>query len=299
MKRWLLRALVALLVVIVALVGFVWIRSAAALGQRYVIDEPPLALPTDAASLAQGEHIATTRGCRICHGPDLGGHVEVDVPAIGRLAGPNLTRGNGGIGATLGVADWERAIRHGVAPDGRPLLFMPIRDFANLSDADTAALIAWARQVPPVDRSMPPSRVGPAGRALFAFGRMPNLLEARLIDQHAPHAATVAAEPTAAYGRYLAGACIGCHGDHFSGGAIPGLPPSFPKAANLTPDPATGLGKWSEADFVRTLRTGKRPDGTALDPFMPWRNLSRMSDTEMAALWAYLRTLPPRPRGQR
>ncbi|MCE5232681.1 MAG: cytochrome c [Xanthomonadaceae bacterium] len=299
MKRWLLRALAALLVVVAALVAFVWIRSAAALGQHYAIDEPPLALPTDAASLAHGERVAIMRGCRICHAPDLAGHVEMDVPPIGRLAAPNLTRGHGGLGATLSVADWERAIRHGVAPDGRPLLFMPARDFANLSDADTAALIAWARQVPPVDREMPPPRVGPVGRALFAFGRMPNLLEARLIDQHAPHEAAVAATPTADYGRYLAGACVGCHGEHFSGGAIPGLPPSFPKAANLTPDPATGLGKWSEADFVHTLRTGKRPDGTALDPFMPWRNLAQMNDTEMAALWAYLRTLPPRPRGRR
>lgn len=299
MKRWLLRILFALLIVVAALVALVWSRSDVALNTRYVIDEPPLALPADTASLMRGEHIATTRGCRECHGADLGGHVVMDVPPIGRLAGPNLTRGHGGIGASLSVADWEHAIRHGFKPDGRPLLFMPIRDFAALSDADTAAVIAWATQVPPVDREVPPARVGPAGRALFAFGKMPNLLEARLIDQHAPHVAALPAVVSVEYGRYLASACTGCHGEHFSGGAIPGLPPSFPKAANLTPDPRTGLGKWSEADFVHAIRTGKRPDGTTLDPFMPWPSLARMSDNELSAVWLYLRSQPVRSAGGR
>ncbi|MEO6966900.1 MAG: c-type cytochrome [Rhodanobacteraceae bacterium] len=299
MKRWLLRILFALLILVATLVAFVWIRSDAALSTHYAIDESALALPTDASSIARGEHIATTRGCRECHGADLGGHVVMDVPPIGRLAGPNLTRGRGGIGASLSVADWEHAIRHGIKPGGQPLLFMPIRDFSGLSDADTAAVIAWATQVPPVDREMPPARVGPAGRALFAFGKMPNLLEARLIDQHAPHVAALPAVVGLEYGRYLASACTGCHGQHFSGGAIPGLPPSFPKAANLTSDPRTGLGNWSEADFVRTIRTGKRPDGTALDPFMPWPSLAHMSDTEFSALWLYLRSLPPKPAGGR
>ena len=299
MKRWFLRIVAGVLMAVLALAAFVWLRSSAALHQRYVVDEAPLTLPADAASLVRGEHIATTRGCRECHGADLGGHVLMDVPAIGRLAGPNLTRGHGGIGATLSIADWERAIRHGIKPDGRPLLFMPTRDFSSLSDADTAAVIAWARSMPPVDRTLPPARVGPAGRMLFAFGKMPNLLEARLIDQHAPHVASVTPTPSADYGRYLASACSGCHGTHFSGGAIPGLPPSFPKAANLTPDPASGLGRWSEADFTRALRTGKSPDGSAIDPFMPWKNFAKMSDTEVAALWAYLRTLPPHSAGGR
>ncbi len=71
---------------------------------------------------------------------------------------------------------------------------------------------------------------------------------------------------------------------------MPGTPPSFPDAANLTP---AALGSWQLADFRRALREGKRPDGSAIDPFMPWQAMGRMSDEELAAVWAYLQTLPP------
>ena len=298
MKRILLRTGAVLLLAVVVLVAFVWIRSATALRQTWRIEEPALTLPGDAAALARGRHLAVTRGCTDCHGADLGGNVIMEEPPIGRLAGPNLTRGKGGIVAGFTVNDWERAIRHGVKPDGRGILFMPTRDFASLTDADTADLIAWLVQQPPVDHEQAPSYVGPVGRALFAFGRLP-LIPARLIDQHAPHAAALTAAPTAQYGSYLAKSCTGCHGEHFSGGAIPGVPPSFPKAANLTPDAVTGIGHWNKADFYRALRDGRRPDGSVLDPFMPVTALSQLSDTELDALWAYLRTLPARPAGHR
>ncbi|MFA6986256.1 MAG: cytochrome c, partial [Arenimonas sp.] len=53
------------------------------------------------------------------------------------------------------------------------------------------------------------------------------------------------------------------------------------------------LGGWQEADFFRALREGKRPDGSAIDPFMPWQAFAKMSDDEIASLWAYLQTVPP------
>ncbi len=64
-------------------------------------------------------------------------------------------------------------------------------------------------------------------------------------------------------------------------------------ARNITPDPETGIGKWTEADFVRALRTGVTPDGRVLDPFMPWGAFQQLTDTDLKALWAYLRTIQP------
>lgn len=298
MRRILLRTLIGIVVLVVAVVGFVFARSEIALRNSWHIDEPALSIPTDAPALARGEHIAITRGCKGCHGADLGGEVVFEFPAIGRMAAPNLTRGHGSIIANFTTSDWERAIRHGIKPDGRPLLFMPIRDFAGLSDADTSDLIAYVQSATPTDRELSPSYVGPVGRLLFSFGQLP-MVEARLIDQHARHAVRIETAATAEYGRYLAQSCIGCHGEHFSGGPIPGTPPDFPKPANITPDAATGLGSWSKDDFYRVFREGKKRDGSDLDPFMPWKALGHFSDIELDALWAYLRSVPARPRGQR
>lgn len=69
--------------------------------------------------------------------------------------------------------------------------------------------------------------------------------------------------------------------------------------ANITPDPATGIGRWTKMDFYTAVRSGKRPDGSSIDPFMPWGTFKQMTDTELDALWAFLQTQPPRPAGQR
>ncbi len=64
-------------------------------------------------------------------------------------------------------------------------------------------------------------------------------------------------------------------------------------ARNITPDPETGIGKWTEADFIRALRAGLTPDGRILDPFMPWGAFQQLTDPDLKALWAYLRTIQP------
>ena len=74
---------------------------------------------------------------------------------------------------------------------------------------------------------------------------------------------------------------------------VPGAGPETPLASNLTPDQVTGLGSWSEADFVRAMRDGLRPDGAVLDETMPWRAYQRLLDEELAAMWLYLRSLQP------
>lgn len=288
--RWLGK--LVLIVVVLAILGmaFAYWRSNQLLAQRIQVDEPALAIPTDATAIARGEHLAVTRGCTDCHDSDFGGKVLVESFPVGRIAGPNLTRGRGGMGEPDPIK-LERAIRHGVGTDGHLLIYMPATDFAGLSDADTADLMAYIASRPPVDRVMAPPLAGPLIHVLFLLGKAP-LAYGLHVDPHAAHVATVEAAPTVEYGRYLAQGCTGCHRADFSGGHVPGTPPSFADAANITTDPVRGIGKWSKADFYNALRHGKKPDGKDVDAFMPWRALGTMSDTEIDALWAYLRTLP-------
>ncbi len=218
MRRILVRTAATLFAIVLVFAAFVFARSELALRKVWNVGEASLTIPAGDDAVARGEHLAITRGCTDCHGADLGGHVMMEVPAIGRMAGPNLTHGPGGLPSGFGDADFERAIRHGVKPDGHAILFMPTRDFAALSDADTADLIAYVKSRPPVDRSLAPSYIGPIGRTLFALGQLP-MLEARLIDQHAAHVARIENAATVEFGDYLARACTGCHGQHFSGRA--------------------------------------------------------------------------------
>jgi hypothetical protein len=65
-------------------------------------------------------------------------------------------------------------------------------------------------------------------------------------------------------------------------------------AANLT---TTGLGAWTDADFIKAMRTGMRPDGRVLNTFMPWPYYAQMTDDELHAIWRFLQVLPDRPTG--
>ncbi len=261
---------------------------------RFSVPEHRVAVSEDAASIARGEHVATVRGCVECHGAGFAGNTVVDQPIIGRMAGPNLTLG--GRGAELDASDWERAVRHGVRRDGKPLLFMPASEFTVLTDEDLAAVIAYARSVPPVGERAPSSYAGPMLRTMYVAGQV-KLLSAEEIDHGRGHESRLVAEPTPTYGKYLASGCTGCHGNGFSGGKIPGAPPDWGPASNITP---AGIGRWTEADFARALRTARRPDGSAIDStLMPIRLLRTMDDVELAALYAYLRTVPPRAYGNR
>jgi cytochrome c553 len=96
------------------------------------------------------------------------------------------------------------------------------------------------------------------------------------------------------HGKYVANMCLGCHGEQLTGGRIPGGPPDWPPAANLTPAKGSGMELYADAEaFARMFRTGHRPDGSAIR-VMPFESLSKMSDTDMRALHLYLRSLPAR-----
>ena len=255
------------------------------------------AVAEDSAAVLRGRHIATIRGCMDCHGANMGGRVFIDDPMLGRIAASNLTRGLGGVSGWYGPEDWDRAIRHGVRADGKPLLVMPSYEYNQLSDADVADLVAFIHATAPVDSELPDRRIGPLARALYLAGKLP-LVSAEMIDHGRERPAPPAAGPTAAYGAYLSVSCTGCHGNNFAGARVPGSPSEVPPSANLTPDPETGLGRWTEADFFRAMREGKRPDGAALNDMMPWKAMtSHMTDDEIRALWQYFRTLPPLPAG--
>ncbi len=277
------------LVLLVALAASaVYGLSARKLGRSYVVAVKPVVIPADAASLLRGQHIAETRGCIDCHGKDFGGAKVIDDPAVGVMWGSNLTGGRGGQAAGFSDDEWVRAIRHGVAKDGRPLVLMPSIEYAHFSDDDLGAVIAYLKTVPKVDRDRVPVTVGPVARALILAG------EIKLAAEHIDHAglrpSTVIPGVTVAYGGYLAVGCTGCHGDQLAGGRIPGAPPDWPVSRNLTP--GGDLAKWSEADFIRALQTGTRPDGKQLNPVMPLA-FGKMTDTEHKALWLYLQSLQP------
>lgn len=83
--------------------------------------------------------------------------------------------------------------------------------------------------------------------------------------------------------RYLGGSEVGFE--------IPGL--GVFHGPNLTPDPETGLGKWSIGEIVTALQTGKRPDGRELAPIMPWRAFANLTKDDATAIAVFLKTLPP------
>ncbi len=261
--------------------------------QKYQVQVETVAVPTDAASIERGKHLAAFL-CTECHGEDLGGDPTwLAIPGLVNGVTPNLTSGQGGLGGQFTDVDFVRVLRHGVKPDGTSVFVMPSTDFRYLSDADLGALIAYIRSVPAVDRQTPEPHFQFTfmGGVMYGAGLFGHLQRADRIEQMGEVPAAPQAGITAGYGQYLVtvNGCRDCHGAQLAG-AKPGKPGS-PLAPNLTP--GGELSAWSEADFINTLRTGVTPSGTQLpDDAMPWKYKSQMSDDELKAVWAYLQSLP-------
>jgi mono/diheme cytochrome c family protein len=282
--RWILWGVAGLLVCAGLLVAYVFVASSRDMAKVYTVTPPALTVPSDEATIARGKYLVTKVSmCTECHGDDLGGKMVTDNAAMGRLAGSNLTRGRGGKGASYSDADFVRTLMHGVRPDGRSVIFMPSADY-RFTNGDLAAVIAYVKSVPPVDRELPPASVGPMARALYLFAGFP-LLPAMAIDHaNVRFEAEHSSDPVAAGAALVAsGGCRGCHGPDLVGG---GGPP--PGAANITP---VGIGDWTEADFMTALRTHKRPNGTTINEAMPL-GYGQMSDDDLRNLFAYLKTIP-------
>jgi mono/diheme cytochrome c family protein len=289
------------LLLLLLLGGFVYAQVAAfdaSIGKVYAIAPPALRASTDPAVIARGKHLADSiGGCVGCHGADLGGKPGDPMGPIGVVNAPNLTAGKGGAGAHYSDGELARVIRDGIKADGRSLRFMPAQDLSWWPDQDLIAIVSYLRSVPPIDRESPASTIGTLGKVLDRLDKLP-LDIARRIDHSAARASTLEPTATREYGAYLARGCAGCHGPGLSGGRIPGAPAKLAVPANITPH-ATGIKHYSEADFMRLLDTGVKPNGKKLDPFMPIAALRAMNDTERRALFAYLMSRPPKPLGQR
>ena len=112
------------------------------------------------------------------------------------------------------------------------------------------------------------------------------------------------AQGDAKRGEYLAkaGGCVGCHTEEkegavaFAGGRALKTPFGTFYGPNITPDKKAGIGNWTEADFMRALRQGDRPDGSNYFPAFPYPSFTKITDGDARDLWAYLRTLPPSAR---
>jgi mono/diheme cytochrome c family protein len=117
-------------------------------------------------------------------------------------------------------------------------------------------------------------------------------------------AASAFAQGDAKRGEYLskAGGCLGCHTEEkekavpYAGGRALKTPFGTFYGPNITPHPQAGIGRWSEADFIRALREGRRPDGAHYFPAFPYPSFTLITDADLRDLFAYLRTVKPSER---
>ncbi len=243
------------------------------------------------ASPERGEHLVNAvSSCTACHGDNLSGDVVSDDPLFLTIYAPNLTAGEGGAGSAFSDQDFVRAIRHGVDPDGKPLLFMPAHRFYFMSDEDLRDILAYIRSVEPVDNLVPEPSLGPLGYVFMLLDD--TLLPARFIDHAGQRPDPPEPGVTIEYGEYLVslGTCADCHGPDLNGALSfgPGEPPS----ANLTPNGE--LVDWSAEDFIQTIRTGVNPAGRRLqEPMASAVEIYGLqTDEELAAIFTYLQSLP-------
>ena len=266
----------------------------------------PASASTSMAGAERGEYIVRSVAvCGSCHAavgqerdPDgpLSGGMEFHNWRIGTARASNLTPDpETGLGA-WSEAEIVRALRNGQSRNGRLITpVMPYEWWHEMSDEDAFAVARYLRSLPPVR-----NEVKQSPNLVFRLGK---------VFLRPKPAKSVTAPPRSAsaeYGAYLSqhvGLCADCHTQRvglmqkadksrlFAGMSKP--PKGFPsETPNITPHPETGIGKWSEADFVKAMRTGVTPSGEKLKPFMPWPKLKRMTDDDLHAVYAYLRTVP-------
>jgi mono/diheme cytochrome c family protein len=300
MSKWVKRT--SLLLAALALLGIVTTVVGKAVGENKMarkieLSLAGLAVPVDPARLEHGRYLYTTRGCAECHGANGAGKTVIKDGGMFVVA-PNITPGQNSTTTGYKVEDWVRTVRHGIKPNGNPVMIMPSEDYNRLTDEDMGAMVAYVQQLPAVPGERTRIEVPVPVKVLYAFGVIQDASEK--IDHALAPARPVPADVTVEHGKYVANSCIGCHGAQLSGGKIPGGPPTWPAAANLTPGKGGVMTRYPTPDiFIAMMRSGHRPDGTSISPVMPFTSLGRMNDTDLRALHAYLQTVPPRESGHR
>jgi mono/diheme cytochrome c family protein len=282
---------VVLLGGLVGLVALVLIAAYAStsskLNRHVKVDAALLtAAPPTPDRIAQGKAIANALGCMHCHTDNLSGKYQLETGMLGSIYSTNLTPG----GRRRSVADWALAVRHGLRPDGTALVGMPTQAYADMSDEDLGAIIAYMNSLPAVNKQWPARHLNPMGHLLIGAGI------ADIAAVSMPHnIQPVHLQPGVSVerGKYRSKLCTICHASDFGG-----LPPGFAGAAGPNLTRSGEPGHWTEADFVRTIRTGVNPAGRQINKMvMPWDTFRDFSDDDLRSIWAYIQTMPPSKRG--
>jgi len=261
--------------VVLALIGYAVLYglSERALQRTYPVPVVKLVIPTDPASIREGQRQVAIRGCFGCHGENGQGQVFFDEPIVARLTAPNLTE------AVRRYSDAQLAviIRYGLRPDGRSVLVMPSEAFIGMTDEELARTIAYLKSLPQV--SGPPADItlGPVGRFAFATDKLKTV--ARLIADTVPP--PPATNPQAEFGRHLARTiCAECHGTSLEGDSNP----------DFTSPSLRVVAAYSPEAFTTLMRTGVAVGGRTLGimSVRARKYLTHLNDDEIAALYSYL-----------
>lgn len=280
--KWTGIALGSIAILLIAFYGVVYFQTQSRINKVYDVKLQTLTIPTDSASYVLGKHVAEIRGCTGCHGANLAnGEVFFDANSpLGILAAANITSGKGGINYT--DQDWIRALRHGLGKDNKSLWFMPSHEICHISNQEMAALIGFLEKQAPVDKEVSIKELKPLGRLLTFLGEFP-LLPAEKIDHNATYKEEVKLAINADYGKYLAIACTGCHGEKLKGAEAHS--PEQPPIPDIS---STGkIGKWTSEEFVNLFHSGKTPEGRELSKYMPVKDF-KYSDDELKAIYLFL-----------
>ena len=266
----------------------------------------------DAALVSRGEYVARLSDCVACHSlpgkaPFAGG-LEMATP-LGAIHATNITADREhGIGA-YSLADFDRAVRQGVAPGGRRLYpAMPYPSYAKLSDDDVRALYAFFMKgvQPAAEANIPGSIPWPLNL------RWPIALWNGLFAPTSAYAQKPDQDPLWNRGAYIVqgpGHCGSCHtprGLAFNEKALDESATPFLAGAlldgwyapSLRQDHNTGLGRWSEGEIVQFLKTGRNRHAVVYGSMTEAFNNSTqfMSDDDLGAIARYLKALPGDPR---
>ena len=206
-----------------------------------------------------------------------------------------------------GIGNWTdgekiRAIREGISRDGTALFpMMGYERYRYMSDEDVYSLVAYLNTLAPVRNVVPRSKID-----------FPVSLLMKGAPQPAGHVAQPYRSNRVHYGEYLVtlAGCVGCHTPSKQGRALQGLTLAGGEAfrfsgmvvvsANITPDPQTGIGRWSEQDFLDRIyqykeyvEKGSPVAGPDSFTIMPWLNFAQLEPEDLKAIYAFLRTQPP------
>jgi cytochrome c553 len=252
----------------------------------------PAAFGQDARLVARGTYLMDSIvACGNCHAQrDKEGRVLADKGLSGGLVfdeepfkayAPNITPD-----PETGIGRWTeaqivRAIREGIRPDGSLIgPPMPIEFYHRMADDDARALAAYLKAQPPVKNLVPKETiVAPPRSDLVKYGEYLAGPLGHCMDCHSPWTQT---GPDMRF--------VGAGGNPFKG------PWGISVSANITPG-ASGLKGWTDAEIARAIREGVSRNGTRLKPPMAYDWYRNVSDDDMKALIAYLRSLKPLPIG--